>query len=488
MVPIESQPPPEPPSQGAANAAVNPAPPGFRAAPVGRRPWSAGEIAAWSLILILAALIATLAAIAQMRPESESLADDTLRMTARYALGVHLLSAAMGPSPAFGGPAHFDSELLRQLDHQAHTPEDRFRVAIIAGEFLGHGEALTRMNALAAQDNALQADVQTAAALYGGQNVAKETWGAFLDKYDWFAELLASHSKPPGDLVRRDAIWPAYRTLFTMFGVLVAGGLLAVAGLAILIVGILLLARRRIKTAFSPADPPGDPPPTDRRSYLYGFASYLLLMIAISLALRLLMSFGIALGLGMGLNLLVTLAAFSAGLLVPRALGQTASQWRLALGLHTGRGVWREIGSGLLGYLAGIPLLILGMVVVVILSQLSGIRGTHPIVEELRGTGGQLALVFVLACVVAPITEELMFRGALFAHLRERFTWWISAPSVAVIFAIIHPQGWVALPALAALAVVFAGIREWRGSIIGCMAAHALHNGLALAFATLILR
>jgi len=38
------------------------------------------------------------------------------------------------------------------------------------------------------------------------------------------------------------------------------------------------------------------------------------------------------------------------------------------------------------------------------------------------------------------------------------------------------------------VAVVFAAIREWRGSIIGCMAAHALHNGLALTFAILLLR
>jgi len=175
-------------------------------------------------------------------------------------------------------------------------------------------------------------------------------------------------------------------------------------------------------------------------------------------------------------------------LLAPRLLGQTPSQWRLALGLYARRGIWREVGCGLLGYLAGLPLLIVSMVFVAILSQLSGIRGSHPIVEELRGSPGQLALTFVLACIFAPITEELMFRGALFASLRERFGWWVSDLTVAVIFAIIHPQGWVALPALATLAVVFAAIREWRGSIVGCMAAHAFHNGLALTFAVLLFR
>ena len=80
-----------------------------------------------------------------------------------------------------------------------------------------------------------------------------------------------------------------------------------------------------------------------------------------------------------------------------------------------------------------------------------------------------------------------MFRGMLFGHMRERFGWWTSALVVAILFAIVHPQGIVGVPVISALALVFAGIREWRGSIIGCMAAHALHNGLTLVAAVYLL-
>jgi membrane protease YdiL (CAAX protease family) len=483
------QSPGEPPAQREADVVGCQTPAGPYATPIWRRPWSWGEMVAWVIILVVAAFIANRAAVTQLRQNNQTLTDDTLRMLARYAVGVHQLSADLGRSPGiFGGPANIDAELLRQLDSQAQSPVDRFRVAIVAGELLGPNEAASRMKALVAQDAALKSDVQAADAFYAGQSVSDETWTAFHQKYDWFADLLASAGKPAGAPERDLALGPAIRTLIVLIGFFVVAGLLALAGLIFFIVGLVLLARRRIKTAFAPADSPGSLPPADRRTYLYGFASYLLFMISISLALSALRTLGIQIDLGMVLSLLVIGTAFAVGLVAPLILGQTWSQWRLAFGLHARRGIWREIGCGLLGYLAGVPLLIIGMIVVAVLSQLSGIQGSHPIIEELRGSPGQLALTFILACIFAPITEELMFRGALFAHLRERFGWWISAPIVAVIFAIIHPQSWIALPALATLALVFAAIREWRGSIVGCMAAHALHNGLALTFAVLLFR
>jgi len=53
----------------------------------------------------------------------------------------------------------------------------------------------------------------------------------------------------------------------------------------------------------------------------------------------------------------------------------------------------------------------------------------------------------------------------------------LAALVVAFVFAVIHPQGLLAVPALMSLAVVFALIREWRGSLIGSVVAHAINNG-----------
>jgi membrane protease YdiL (CAAX protease family) len=47
-----------------------------------------------------------------------------------------------------------------------------------------------------------------------------------------------------------------------------------------------------------------------------------------------------------------------------------------------------------------------------------------------------------------------------------------------VIFAAVHPQGWAVVPALAAIGAVLALVRQWRGSLVASITAHALHNGM----------
>ncbi|NQX90464.1 MAG: CPBP family intramembrane metalloprotease, partial [Halioglobus sp.] len=51
----------------------------------------------------------------------------------------------------------------------------------------------------------------------------------------------------------------------------------------------------------------------------------------------------------------------------------------------------------------------------------------------------------------------------------------------ALIFAMIHPQGWVAIPALMSLAVAFSLMREWRGTVLPAILMHAISNGLVLS-------
>src|SRR5690606_18992191 len=98
---------------------------------------------------------------------------------------------------------------------------------------------------------------------------------------------------------------------------------------------------------------------------------------------------------------------------------------------------------------------------------------THPIVQWVMDAGwtGRLVIVLV-ACVLAPLFEEIMFRGFLYRHLRETTMLWRTARSVtfsallsSLIFAVIHPQGLIAVPALATLATAFCLLREWRGSL-----------------------
>ena len=111
-------------------------------------------------------------------------------------------------------------------------------------------------------------------------------------------------------------------------------------------------------------------------------------------------------------------------------------------------------------------------------------------------TGGltTILLVFLTACIAAPVVEETMFRGVLYRHLREWTGWrrrWISVTFSAVfnglIFAAIHPQGIYGIPVLAILAIGFSLTREWRGSLLSPMLMHGMHNGLVTCVSLLIL-
>jgi membrane protease YdiL (CAAX protease family) len=102
-------------------------------------------------------------------------------------------------------------------------------------------------------------------------------------------------------------------------------------------------------------------------------------------------------------------------------------------------------------------------------------------------------LLVIVACVAAPIVEETMFRGVLYRHLRGMTAGWRTALSAIAsgtvagfIFAVIHPQGFVAVPALMALAYGFTLLREWRGTIIPGIVAHSLNNAIAMTALFLI--
>jgi membrane protease YdiL (CAAX protease family) len=190
-------------------------------------------------------------------------------------------------------------------------------------------------------------------------------------------------------------------------------------------------------------------------------------------------------------------SAFLASLWVlayPRLRGIGWSDLRRAIGLHAGAGVLREAGHGVLCYLGAIPFLAFGLAVYALLSILrefvagGGAQPSHPAVEQLGSAGpAGIALLFLLAAVVAPIVEEIAFRGILYGHLRGVVSPRIRVASALVaalassfIFAVVHPQGILFVPALGGLAVGFCLFRELRGSLIAPMVAHGINNAVTL--------
>ena len=81
-----------------------------------------------------------------------------------------------------------------------------------------------------------------------------------------------------------------------------------------------------------------------------------------------------------------------------------------------------------------------------------------------------------------------MFRGFLYRHLREatgsmsrRAGVLLSAIVTSLLFAVVHPQGLLAAPAIVGIALALAFMREWRKTLLPSILAHALNNAVMMA-------
>jgi membrane protease YdiL (CAAX protease family) len=169
--------------------------------------------------------------------------------------------------------------------------------------------------------------------------------------------------------------------------------------------------------------------------------------------------------------------------------------WREAIGMVAPRGVMREIGLGIVGYITALPLFVAGVLAVVLLHSIvtffSGeepAAPSNPIVELLSSSNVWMIVAFGLTAVVwAPLCEELVFRGALLRHFSGRVPMVAGCLLSALLFAFMHNYGPIMTPPLVMLGFAFALMRWWRGSLIASMTAHALHNGSLLLLVLVLL-
>ena len=93
-------------------------------------------------------------------------------------------------------------------------------------------------------------------------------------------------------------------------------------------------------------------------------------------------------------------------------------------------------------------------------------------------------LVVVAVVILAPIAEEVFFRGVVFnAWLRERGRRWAFIGSAAL-FAVIHVS-LVAVVPIFLLGLALAWIYTRTGNLLAPMAMHATVNGISVAVALL---
>jgi membrane protease YdiL (CAAX protease family) len=400
-----------------------------------------------------------------------------MRMQARYLVGASDLMNMKG-------------ELYKQAKMlNEGTDLQRLSFVILAGELEGPGEALQRLAEIPPFQEAELVGIlrrlysDYARGLFNAPDVTEEQRGLLVQRLGWLGRLaLAPPSAPSA--VREPVLAPARRTAIVLIVVFVLIILAALAGFVLMLLFGALTIAGVLKSHSAPIGS------GTGHVYAETFAVWIVLYLILSIIAGLL-PVGRFFLLASGIAMLLSLSALT----WPVLRGVPWAQVRREIGLTRGKGVLLEPLFGPVCYAAALPMVGVGLLFTLLLARLLGgsLPGlgmaanepmAHPLVGWLAEGGWPVWLqaIFV-AAVVAPIAEEIMFRGVLYRHLREATGGagrWLSvlgsAFAVSFVFAVIHPQGVAAVPVLMALAFGFTLTREWRGTLLPSMVAHSLNN------------
>jgi len=157
--------------------------------------------------------------------------------------------------------------------------------------------------------------------------------------------------------------------------------------------------------------------------------------------------------------------------------------WRARIGVFGGRRGVRDALAGLVGGVLLYPgIVIVGLVLTALFEAVSGRPTTTPDqLPQHLNTPEAIASV-ILAVFVAPVAEELFFRGILFRSIRDRRGFWLGALVSGLIFGLAHYEAaaWQDTVLLQSI-MVFTGVAlayiyERRGNLLANVTAHMVFN------------
>lgn len=91
-------------------------------------------------------------------------------------------------------------------------------------------------------------------------------------------------------------------------------------------------------------------------------------------------------------------------------------------------------------------------------------------------------VLFLVAAVLGPLVEELLFRGALFTGLRPAHSPGVAVAATSILFTVTHVEPRFFLP-IAVLSLLIGWLRAASGSLAPALLMHVGFNGTALAMA-----
>jgi membrane protease YdiL (CAAX protease family) len=115
---------------------------------------------------------------------------------------------------------------------------------------------------------------------------------------------------------------------------------------------------------------------------------------------------------------------------------------------------------------------------------LDALQPQRQLPDRLFTDAGLVALTGVAVVLTAPIAEEILFRGMIFAGLNRAWGFWPAAFGSGLLFAVAHAQSGLIIP-FTLVGVTLAYVYRRAGSIYASMSVHFLFN--CLSFLALLL-
>jgi membrane protease YdiL (CAAX protease family) len=453
---------------------------------------------AWLAWIVIALLVGFEVVWPHVRPSRKARTDEA----AQRVMADMQVRQTIGFAELLGQRGTFYAQAKKTLD--TGPVADRLRFIVLAGDLQGPEEALAEISRLDSkmaeqhvEPSAEQRELLDALRrLYqdrkdGTSNLTEADRELIHTDLGWCGQLALTPPNDPDTAARAAVIRPA-RRLATTLAIAFGTGLgLGLIGLIALVIWLAFFFAGKIRPVLAPDTRHG-------RIYAEAFAVYMLVYFGLGVGAAFV---PIPPAVVLPANCAAMLIALAAGVGWPVLRRVPWRQVRQDVGLTLGRHPLSQPFIGLGGYVLILPLFAIGVIISVILISLERReqlgehpeqrfspveQPTHPIVEWLEHPSWGLVLqVVLIACVLAPLVEETMFRGVLYRHLRDATarlgragSFIVSALVVSFIFAAIHPQGLLAVPALMGLAFGLNLLREWRGSLVPSMMVHGIHNGL----------
>ncbi|MCP4136453.1 MAG: CPBP family intramembrane metalloprotease [bacterium] len=419
-----------------------------------------------------------------------------LDMQGKYIVGLqYLLKTALSATPLLEGTKESvtSEEVLRELDLKPEALADQVYTIPLVGEMQGKEKALSRLREIrrditgtkkARMEGLAKVEAQAKALerLYGKgeKKLTQEEKDLLKKRFRWYYDLALVNGVDNKDPRRETVMEPAIKIVAALAGLSFVFTAALVTGIIFFILGIIRAAKGTLfqNRVWPRAKKEPEKDPDKGIAFFEAFILYLGILLIMQI-------------FGDSRPRAYTLIIYC---LMPLTLlwillrGESRKQLMRGIGFVRGKGIIREMISGIIGYLAGMPIVIGGAIITFVLTELTGIYPVHPIVYTVENSGGiQLVLLVAFASVIGPIMEEVFFRGNFYYYLRGRFGIIFSAGITGLMFAAIHPQGILAIPVLMAIGINLALLREWRGSLIASMTAHGFSNFTVMCITMVIL-